>query len=401
MTASEELDGAEGEAPAPDGPQLRVAVLGISEPGPCGMRDHGRILTAELEREGISCELHWLERTEETLTGALREAREWARALPPRIEGADAVLLHYSWAAAAYRGLPLLEPLLARALRHAALPVVAIMHELVFPFGRDGARGAAWALSSRAALLEIAAASDALLVTTEDRRAWVASRRWLPRRPVAFAPVFSNLPAPGTSGREQTAGRAPVLALFGFLYDGSADVVLRALRELSSRPDPPRLLLVGSPGPDSRAGRAWVSSARELGVAGMISFTGLLEPQELSDTLAGAEVLLFADPPGPTSRKGTLAGSLASGTPVLALDGHSTWARPARSGALRVVPRDGLAMAAAIAEMLDDGEARAELGAQGRRFAQSEMGAARTAAAVRGLLAEVLPPGRAASAAIA
>ncbi len=208
MTASEELDGAEEEASAPDGP-LRLAVLGISEPGPCGMRDHGRILTAELEREGISCEVHWLERTDTTLTGALREAREWAGALPPRIAGADAVLLHYSWAAAAYRGLPLLEPLLARLLRRTALPVVAIMHELVFPFGRNGARGTAWALGSRAALAEIAAASDAFLVTTEDRRDWLAGRRWLARRPVAFAPVFSNLPAANRSGGRDRADDSP------------------------------------------------------------------------------------------------------------------------------------------------------------------------------------------------
>ncbi len=374
MTASEGLDGAEEEAAAPDRSPRRLAVVGISEPGPCGMRDHGRILSAELERDGISCAVHWLERTGTTLSGALAETRAWSRALPAQIEGADAVLLHYSWAACSYRGLPLLEPLLARALRRAALPVVAVMHELVFPFGRDGARGAAWALASRATLAEIAAASDALLVTTEDRRDWLAGRRWLPRRPVAFAPVFSNLPAADRSGGRDAADASPLLALFGFLYDGSADVVLRALRELRTGPAAPRLLLAGSPGPDSRAGRAWVASARELGVDGMLGFTGLLDPQALSDTLAAADLLLFADPPGPTSRKGTLAGSLASGTPVLALDGPATWGELSRSGAVRIVPRDGHALAAEIAAMLANSAAQAELGARGRRFARERDG---------------------------
>jgi hypothetical protein len=387
MTASEEPDGAEGEAPAPVAPAQRLAVVGISEPGPCGMRDHARILAAELEREGISCEIHWLERTDTNLTGAIGQMRAWSRALPAALASADAVLLHYSWAAAGYRGLPLLEPLLAGAVRRAGRPVLTIMHELVFPFGRDGARGAAWAAGSRAALLEIALASDGFLVTTEDRQSWLRGRRWLPRRPVGFAPVFSNLPAAGPA--EHAANSPPLLAQFGFLYDGSAEVVLRALRELRPRPDPPRLLLVGSPGPDSRAARAWISCARELRVEELISFTGLLEPQALSQTLAAADLLLFADPPGPTSRKGTLAGSLASGTPVLALDGPSTWAAPERAGALRLVPRDGLALAGAIEETLNDDGARAALGARGRRFAEEEMSVARTAAEVRALLARI------------
>ncbi len=133
---------------------------------------------------------------------------------------------------------------------------------------------------------------------------------------------------------------------------------------------------------------------------GMLSFTGLLDPQALSDTLAAADLLLFGDPPGPTSRKGTLAGSLASGTPVLALDGPSTWGELSRSGAVRIVPRDGHALATTIAAMLADGAARDELGARGRRFAESEMGVKRTAAAVRGALEQVLPPRRSPRAAV-
>ncbi len=392
MTASEELDGAEGEARVAAGTPQRLAVVGISEPGPCGMRDHGRLLAAQLEREGSFCEVHWLERSDASARKALGRMRAWARVLPAQIEGADAVLLHYSCFASAYRGVPLLEPPLAHALRRARLPVAAIMHELVFPFGRNGARGMSWALTQRAALIEIAAASDAFLVTTEDRRDWLETRRWLPRRPAAFAPVFSNLPAPnGPPAAERAAGEAPVLAMFGFSYDGSAEVVLQALEELRARPGSPRLLLAGSPGPDSRAGRAWLASARERGVDGMLRFTGVLDPQELSDTLAAADLLLYADPPGPTSRKGTLAGSLASGTALLALDGPATWDELAAAGAARIVPRDGVALAAAIAEMLAEADSRARLGARGRHFAESEMGVARTAAAVRELLARVLP----------
>ena len=139
------------------------------------------------------------------------------------------------------------------------------------------------------------------------------------------------------------------------------------------------LRLIGSPGPDSRAGEAWRASAAEMGVAERLSFTGVLGPQPLSDALAAADLLLFADPPGPTSRKGTLAGSLASGTAVIALDGPSTWAELRRAGALTVVPREDSALATEVTRMLGDDRGRAGLGARGRRFAETAMGVPRTA----------------------
>jgi hypothetical protein len=366
---------------------VKLAVVGISEPGPCGMRDHGRLLADELEREGVPCSRHWLERTDTTLRRALAQARGWTAALPEEIaaEGATAIVAHYSCFASAYRGVPVLEPALARALRRSELPVVAIMHELVFPFGRDGARGLLWAVTHRAALVEIVAASSGLVVTTEERRAWVQSRRWLPRRPVAFAPVFSNLPAPAAApSGGGDAGEPSILGVFGYSYDGSAEVILGALRRLADRGARPQLRLIGSPGEDSRAGRAWAARAGELGVE--LSFTGVMEPQPLSDELARSDLLLFADPPGPTSRKGTLAGSLASGAPLIALDGPATWPELARAGAARIVPREAAALADAIEAALADPAGRAELGARGREFASVAMGRPRTAQAVRELL---------------
>ncbi len=385
-----EADGAESEAAAQAaGRALRLAVVGISEPGPCGVRDHGRLLAEELEREGLHCSRHWMERERPSLRGALAEARAWGAALPGRLVGehADAVVVHYSCFASAHRGVPVFSDPLARALRRTGLPVVAIMHELTYPFGRDGARGLMWATTQRVALFELVRAIDAAVVTTEDRRDWLSGRRWLPRRPVAFAPVFSNLPPP--SGRPHEPRPRPVVGQFGYHYDGSGEFVLQALRRLVDQAPParaPELRLIGSPGPDSRAGRAWRERAAELGVSEHIAFTGLLEPQPLSDELAAADVLVFPDPPGPSSRKGTLAASLASGTPIVALDGPLTWHELREADALRIVPRDGAALARELAAMLDDPAARAELGARGRRFAAGSMGVARTAAAVRDLL---------------
>jgi glycosyltransferase involved in cell wall biosynthesis len=395
-----EADGAESEAAAHgDGRPLRLAVVGVSEPGPCGVRDHGRLLAEELEREGLQCSRHWMERGRPSLRGALAEAHAWGAALPALLasERADAVVVHYSCFASAHRGVPVFSHPLTRALRRAGLPVVAIMHELTYPFGPDGARGLMWATTQRLALFELVNAIDAALVTTEDRREWLAGRRWLPRRPVAFAPVFSNLPPP--SGRQREDRSRPVVGQFGYHYDGSGEFVLQALRRLVNQQPParaPELRLIGSPGPDSRAGRAWRERAAELGISEHITFTGLLEPQPLSDELAAADLLVFPDPPGPSSRKGTLAASLASGAPIVALDGPLTWGEFRRADALRIVPRDATALAREIAAMLDDPAARAELGARGRRFAAASMGVERTAAAVRELLGGLVSPARAA-----
>jgi glycosyltransferase involved in cell wall biosynthesis len=369
------------------------------------VRDHGRLLADQLEREGIPCSRHWLERTSPTLRGAVSEARAWGSALPGQIrdDGAEAVVVHYSCFASAYRGLPVLARPLAGAIRRSGLPTVAVMHELFYPFGRDGVRGAVWASTQRLALLELVLAIDAAVATTEERRDWLTRAWWLPRRPAGFAPVFSNLPPPSAGrpgGDGAPAPGPPVIGMFGYHYDGSGEFVLRALARLAEQGQAPELRLIGSPGPDSRAGQAWISRSRELGVDRHIVFTGLLDPQPLSDALASVELLLFVDPPGPTSRKGTLAGSLASGTPVLALDGPATWPDVRREGALRIVPRDDAALAEGIVSLLGDPGARAELGARGRAFAETAMGVGRTAAEVRRLLALLSAPraGRAAPA---
>jgi hypothetical protein len=392
MTASAELHGTEGGAGQANGaPPARVAVVGISEAGPCGVRDHGRLLADQLEREGVACSRHWLERSGRSMREAVAESSAWGASLPRAFAEAraDAVVVHYSCFASAYRGLPVLAHPLSSALRRSRLPAVAIMHELFYPFGRDGARGALWAATQRLALLELTLAIDAAIATTEERRDWLTHVRWLPRRPAGFAPVFSNLPPPAE--RASTPGGAtPAIGMFGYHYDGSGEFVLQALRALAERAAAPELRMIGSPGPNSRAGRAWISRARELGVESHLTFTGVLDPQALSDALASVELLLFADPPGPTSRKGTLAGSLASGTAVLALDGPATWPDLVRAKALRVVPRDDAALADGIASLLEDPAERAALGARGRAFSEASMGVARTAAEVRRLLSPLL-----------
>lgn len=370
---------------------IRAAVVGMSATPTCGARDHATLLARALEAESVSCSWHWLARTEGSLLASGAEVRGWARALGSELASArpDVVLLHYSTFAYAHRGVPLyIHPTLA-ALRRSQIPVVTVMHEYAYPWRAWDWRANLWAATQRAVLVDVMRVSSAAVLTTDFRADSLRSKRWLPKRPVAIAPIFSNLPPPAPRARPQRPGQ--VIGLFGYAYQSAAvALVLDALRLLVDRGLDVQLRLLGAPGGASDAGRAWQQAAERRGLEDRLSFTGILPAQQLSDALADCEVLLFADSPGPTSRKGTLAGSLASGRPVVATDGPRTWHELTRAEAARVVAATPVALEQAVAALLADESLREALGARGKAFAEQQMGVGRSADVVAALFGEIL-----------
>jgi glycosyltransferase involved in cell wall biosynthesis len=376
--------------PLPNG-HRRVAVVGVSEAETCGVRDHGGLLAAALEGEGVACTNHWLTRRAQSLSGARSEIREWADGLSEQLrrERPEAILLHYSVFSYSYRGFPLFVAPVLRALRGAGVPIVTVLHEFVYPWRRGGVRGKAWALSQAVALRGVMRASAAALVTAPFRRDWLDSQSWLPRREIALAPVFSNLPTPARPRPEQRPDQ--LVGLFGYAYEGAAvSLVLDAVALLRERGLSARLALLGAPGPGSAAAESWLQGARSRGIEPLLSFSGVLAAPELAERLAACDVLLHPEPSGPTSRKGTLAGSLASGTAVVAIDGPRSWAELTEAQAALVVAPTAQALADAVAGLLGDPGAREALGARGAEFAAGAMGVQRSARAVAGLLDALL-----------
>lgn len=372
------------------GGALRVAVVGMSVSPTCGVRAHAGLLAQALATQGVACSTHWLERDDTSLFAARADVREWARllGLELRAQRADAVLLHYSIFALSYRGLPLFVAPTLAALRSTRLPLLALMHELAFPWSMRGWRGRVWALSHRALLIDALRSCAGVVVTTDSRAQWLASRRWLARRPLRVAPVFSGLPPPRSRPRRRR--EQPRVGLFGYSYhESSIALVLDALALLSDRGQEPELALLGAPGRRSALAEGWLAAARRRGLGRSLAFAGPLPAQELSDALASCDALLFADRPGPSSRKSTLAGSLASGRPVIATDGPQTWAELASSGALLLVPASADALADALARLLADAQQAEQLGARGRAFAERR-GDGYSAEVVGGLLRELL-----------
>ena len=369
---------------------LRVAVVGVSLSTICGVRDHAMLLAQGLGRENVTHSLHWLWRAEGSLPEVRTEIRAWTAGLASEL-GAnrpDAVLMHYSVFSYSYRGFPIFVRPVMSTLNSLQIPVVIVLHEFAYGWRLGGWRGKLWALTQRAALIGVMRVCAGALVTTDFRADWLGSRPWLPRRPVVFAPVYSNLPAPRI--RQPPDRDVPVIGLFGYSYHtAEAATVLDAVRELVEQQVEVRLMLLGAPGPSSSAGEAWMQAARARGVADVVSFSGTLSAQDLSDALAGCDVLLSAFIAGPSSRKTTLAASLASGRPVIALDGPRGWSELTQSNAVTVVAPTPQALAEAIRALLADPQAREALGARGRAFAEQRMSVARTVEAVRGLLGEI------------
>ncbi len=383
--------GVRGAAGLPGSGSRRIGAVGMSTSQTCGVRDHAVLLADALAVEGVACSLHWLWRKGGSVGAARSEFRDWNATLMPELERGelDAVLIHYSVFAYSYRGIPVFVHPLLSALTELNIPLVTVLHEYAYPWQMGGARGKAWALTQRVLLREVMRASAGVLVTSDSRADWLGRRVWLPHRPTAIAPVFSNLPPRRHGHSPQRAGQ--VIGLFGFGYEGAARaLILDALRLLEDRGMQPRLMLLGAPGIPSAAADVWSEGARARDMDGALSFSGTLAAQDLSDALTACDVLLSADPTGPTSRKTTLAASLASGRPVIALDGRHSWPELVRAEAALVVEASADALADALAALLADPSRAEKLGTRGREFAEREMGVERSARVLARVLDGVL-----------
>lgn len=357
---------------------VMLAITGVSEGEVCGVRDYAKILASQMGSRGYEARVFWPD-TSNSSTGGLfgkflnstaqcRSGDTVAKACE-----AEVILYNYSVFAGSWHGVPTSVPLLAWRLWKAPSAVVLIGHEMVYPWWRRGWRGFIHAVAQRTVLLPLVAASTVVVVTTEERRNWVRTRRWLPSRPVVWAPVFSNVPVRSkASSTLRSAFRT--VGVFGYGHESqNREMVVRAVSRAASRLEGVQLVLIGGPGPCSTQGLAWRELAEATGCP--YRFTGTLSPDELSRELSELAVFICFDDAGPTSRKTTLAAALAHAIPTIALDGPGRWAEMVDSGAVELSPPDAEALERALLRILTNSTRRERLGLAGRRFYDRRMAA--------------------------
>jgi glycosyltransferase involved in cell wall biosynthesis len=351
---------------------LRVLAVGASITAVCGLRDYHRILQESLRSLGSVVETIWWERTGRTdPRTSVPEARQWLAQI--RSAAAqftpDALVWHYTPFAYGHRGVPYLVPYVSRRLARVGPPAIPILHELISLWGPRGAKGALHAMTTRAVLPDVLRFARGVVVTTEDRRDWLGRSWWLPRRPMALAPVFSNVPVVGrTRPAPGSAGHVPVIGVFGYTFDGIRDdVATAALALLRARGRSVRLVLIGSPGAVGPGPERWRESARRHGIPEP-EFTGVLEPADLSARLSALDILLLPDEAGPASRKGTLAAGLAHGLPIVAFQTPTAWRSLVREQAVALAPAMPERLADTLEDLLRDDSARAALGTRAAAF---------------------------------
>lgn len=349
----------------------RILQVGISTTPVCGVRDYARVLERAFQRGGgTDVSLLWCDTdASANMRASLRQARDWLSRVRREIEETPphAIILHYSVFAYGPRGLPVLAPLVARGLAATGIPVLGLLHEFAYPFGRRGCRGTGQALSHRAVLPTVVRHCDALAVTTERRAFWLATRPWLPRRPIVYVPVFSNLPLAGTEAIP--AKDFLSIGVFGFSGPGvDIELVADAVAILSARGRKFQLVLIGAPGPNGTAAKCWQQALDDRGSVSVLRFTGVQASYDLAQELAKVDVLLFPDRSGPDSRRTTLAAGLAQGRAVLAVDGPERWERAVSERAIIIAPHNSQAFAAELERLLDDRALRESQGARAAEF---------------------------------
>lgn len=240
-----------------------------------------------------------------------------------------------------------------------------MFHEVAMPFGV----GQRLRYNIPAAVHRAMAA----VLCRSARRVFVSTEAWRPmvdragRRAVVL-PVFSNLPEAETQAvramRQRLAGgNANLVGHFGTCHAAMLGM-LRAAVE-ATLASGARFAFIG--GGSAQAGKGL---AKGLGSDGnAVSVTGPLDGPSAAAGVAACDLMVLPFPDGVTTRRSSVMAALAGATAVVTTTGALTEPLWAESGAVRLIqPNRPADVAAAVMQMLADGEARTALAERGHRL---------------------------------
>lgn len=269
-------------------------------------------------------------------------------------------------------------------------PTVVTFHDLRVPylFPKAG--------RLRQVAVRLAAQKSQGLIATnaEDRQVlkkWATGDTRVAQIPIGSNIRVHDLEEPTVAEARRRLGvedDAFLLGYFGFLNASKgADLLVRALAQLDANV---HLVFIGGRTGSSdqknnqRFAGSVEESARQLGIAQRVHWTGFLPDQELSTFLQAADVLAMPYRDGASLRRGTLMAALAHGRPVLSTEPLSHVAELVHGENLWLAARDEVvALARAINGLQQDEALRKKLALGAKRLAAEftwETIASRTAA---------------------
>lgn len=283
--------------------------------------------------------------------------------------------LHVQYQTGAYNMHPAINLLPWRLRRMAKRPLIAVtFHDLLVPY-----------LFPKAGRLrtyvnqQLARDADVCIVTNGDDRAQFAAFN------PTVIPIGSNIAVAPPPGYAPTSWRAalgidpltPLIAYFGLLSPTKGvDTLLDALANWPTQPTPVLLLIGGAAtAPHDQAYATSIHATIErLQPRFRTIVTGHVDEAAVSAHLLAADVVALPFRDGVSFRRGSLLAALHHGCPIVTTFPTATMAAEGialidQTHARCVPPDDPTALAAALADLLQDSAARLRLGSAARQLA--------------------------------
>jgi glycosyltransferase involved in cell wall biosynthesis len=333
-----------------------ILLLGRRDEPTDGVADYCEKLREAGLRHGLAFELVQLAWAEEGWRASLSELREAAVGWQGR-----SVLLQFTTLAWSRRGFPLRAPRILNVLRQCGAKPGVVFHDFL-PLAGRGIVGQAREYCHLRVLRQLYERSDVSIFTVAlDQISWLP----LSRQKAVFIPVGANCPEVNSSVRRGPQ-QAKTVAVYSITGGNRTSIevadIANALRRAGQKVGPLRLVLFGR---GSREAEPALRSQLN-GVEMEIESLGLVTPEQVSQALAGADVLLFVRGQISTRRGSAIAG-IACGLPIVCYSGAETAWPITEAGVLAVVPGDSNALAAALETVLSDNTFRMTLAERNRK----------------------------------
>ena len=335
--------------------QRWIALLGRRDEPTDGVADYCDWLGSTAAQCGYEFEtvrVAWAERGwRDALTELQEKAAVWR---------GHWVLLQHTTLAWSRRGFPWHAPRVLSVLQNSGVHCGVVFHDFL-PFVGKGMVGRVREYCQLEAVKRLYAQADGAIFTIE-----VEKISWLPshHEKAVFIPVGANCPEPPLAARVKT-GDARTIAVYGVTGGPQtrpevADIGF-AMKRATQTAGRLRLVVVGRGSKEAELPLRQEFSGTNV----VVEALGVIPAEDMSRTLASADVQLFVRSQI-SSRRGSAIAGIACGLPVVCYAGPETGWPVTEAGIIAVPLGDREALSVALERVLVDDELRASLAERSR-----------------------------------